>query len=160
MWTSLARATLTLAMLTVAIGAMAESVSMDAFRIDIEDGWVHSVERTSGSDADRGDSIRIHHPNGPGVLTIGSYASHGPVQPEVLRNLTNVPFATPLTLQRWGAFSGYQLDYVEGASFYRQWWLADDRAVVFVTYQSSVETSEDATDAVDAMVRSLSATTR
>ena len=65
--------------------------------------------------------------------------------------------AIPLTLQRWGDFSGYQHDYVEGASFLRQWWLANESAVIFVAYKCGVEMRELETDAIDAMVRSLSA---
>jgi hypothetical protein len=152
----LARATLALLASVVAMGAMAESVSVDAFKIEIEDGWVHLIEPAPASDPNRGESIRIHHPNGPGVLDIGSYASHGPVQPEVLRNLTNVPLTTPLTLQRWGDFSVYQHDYVEGTSFLRQWWLANDNVVILVTYKCEVEMRELETDVIDAMVRSLS----
>jgi hypothetical protein len=139
------------------MGALAESVSVGAFQIEIEDGWVHLIEPASASDPSRGGSIRIHNPNGPGVLDIGSLASPGPVQPEVLRNLTNLPATIPLTLQRWGDFSGYQHDYVEGASFVRQWWLVNDSAVIFVTYKCSVEMSGLETDAINAMVRSLSA---
>jgi len=157
MQTILACAVLALASSTVAMGALAESLSVDAFQIEIEDGWEHLIEPAPASDPNQGDSIRIHNPNGPGVLDIGSYASHGPVQPEVLRNLTNLPMTIPLTLQRWGDFSGYQHDYVKGVSFLRQWWLADDSVVIFVTYKCSVGMSEIETDAIDAMVRSLSA---
>jgi hypothetical protein len=157
MRTILARTTLALVASAVAMGALAESVSVDAFQIEIEDGWVPLIEPAHASDSSWGDSIRIHNPNGPGVLDIGSMASHGPVQPEVLRNLTNLPLTIPLTLQRWGDFSGYQHDYVEGASFLRQWWLANDSVVIFVTYKCSVEMRELETDAIDAMVSSLSA---
>jgi hypothetical protein len=157
MRTILACATLALAASTVAMGALAESLSVDAFQIEIEDGWVHLIEPAPASDPNRGESIRIHNPNGPGVLDIGSLASHGPVRPEVLRNLTNLPLTIPLTLQRWGDFSGYQHDYVEGTSFLRQWWLANDSVVIFVTYKCAVEMSELETDAIDAMVSSLSA---
>jgi hypothetical protein len=157
MRTILACATLALAPSTVAMGALAESLSVDAFQIEIGDGWAHLTEPAPASDPNRGDSIRIHNPNGSGVLDIGTYASHGPVQPEVLRNLTNLPLTIPLTLQRWGDFSGYQHDYVEGTSFLRQWWLANDSVVIFVTYRCDVEMRELETDAIDAMVRSLSA---
>jgi hypothetical protein len=157
MRTILACATLALAASTVAMGALAQVVSLGAFQIEIEDGWVHLIEPAPASDPNRGGSIRIHSPNGPGVLRIGSYASHGPVQPEVLRNLTNLPLTIPLTLQRWGDFSGYQHDYVKGTSFLRQWWLANDSVVIFVTYKCSVEMRELETDVIDAMVRSLSA---
>lgn len=70
-----------------------------------------------------------------------------------------MPSATSLTFQRWGDYEGYQYDYVEGASFYRQWWLANESAVIFITYQCDAELSDLETDAIDGMVGSLSATT-
>jgi len=155
----LARLTLALAMLTVAMSSTAESVSSAGFRIEIEDGWEHRIEAASGSDHNWGDLIRIHRPDGPGLLSVRSFAAPRLVDPDVLRNLTNVPSATSLTFQRWGDYEGYQYDYVEGASFYRQWWLADESTVIFITYQCDAELSDLETDAIDGMVGSLSATT-
>ena len=111
MRTILACATIALAASSVAMSALAESISVNAFQIEIEDGWEH----------------------------------------------LNLPLTIPLTLQRWGDFSGYQHDYVEGASFLRLWWLANDSVVIFVAYKCGVEMQEHETEAIDAMVRSLSA---
>ena len=146
-----------LAMLTVTLSSIAESLSSAGFRIEIEDGWVHRTEPASSTDPAWGDPIRIHHPNGPGVLSLRSYAVPGPVTSDRLRNLTNLPLTTPLTLQRWGDYSGYQHDYVEGDSFYRQWWLANERTVVFITYQCDAELSSLETDPIDRIVSSLRA---
>jgi hypothetical protein len=149
------RTILALALLTVAMSSMAEALSSGVFRVEIEDGWVHRIEPGSGTDPAWGDVIRIHHPNGPGVLSLRSYAVPRLVDSDRLRNLTNVPLATPLTLQRWGDYTGYQYDYVEGDSFYRQWWLTNERAVVFITYQCNAELSNLETDPIDGIVRSL-----
>ena len=84
------------------------------------------------------------------ILACATLALGGVTQPDP-------PAMTiPLTLQRWGEFSGYQHDHVEGTSFLRQWWLANDSVVIFVTYKCGVEMRAFETDAIDAMVRSLS----
>lgn len=151
-------AMLTFAMLAAAMDATAESVSSATFRIDIEDGWVHDIEAAPGADPNWGNVIRVRDPNGPGVLTLRSYTGPAIVEPDVLRNMTNVPFTTSLTLQPWGDYTGYQHDYVEGASFYRQWWLTHENVVVFVTYQCSAELSEREIEPIDALVDSLAVT--
>jgi hypothetical protein len=72
-----------------------------------------------------------------------------------LRNLTNVDRSTPLVMQDWGNFSGYQYDYSEGGSFYRQWWLVKQRTMMFVVYESSVQIEDTDSDEIDRIVRSL-----
>ena len=153
-----AQAALALSVLAVVLSSAAESVSSMGFRIEIEDGWAHRIEPASGADYAVGDLIRIQRPNGPGLLSLRSYASPRVVDPETLRNMTNVPIATQLTTERWGDYEGFQLDYVEGASFYRQWWLANESTLVLITYQCDAELSDLETDAIDRMVASLSVT--
>ena len=63
---------------------------------------------------------------------------------------------TLLTWQNWGDFSGYQYDYSESGSFYRQWWLVDQRKIIFVVYESDVE--PDATD-IDELDRAVNTIT-
>jgi hypothetical protein len=150
---------LALAVLAVAMSSAAESVSSMGFRIEIEDGWEHRIEPASGADYAVGDLIRIQRPNGSGLLSLRSYASPRVVDSETLRNMTNVPIETQLTPERWGDYAGFQLDYVEGASFYRQWWLANDSTLVLITYQCDAGMSDLETDAIDRMVASLSVST-
>lgn len=141
--------------LLLAMSAHADILSRAAFRIELEDGWEHRVEVLSEADHGWGDLIRIHYPNGPGVLSMRSYAGPAVVGPDALRNLTNLPLATPLTLQRWGKFEGYQYEYVEAVSFYRQWWLANENTLLVITYRCDAELSGLETAAVDRMVSSL-----
>lgn len=56
----------------------------------------------------------------------------GNVEKERLRLLTNVEWSTPLDWQDWGDFSAYQYGYSERGSFFRQWWLVNQRTILFV----------------------------
>ncbi|MCH7537854.1 MAG: hypothetical protein IID57_08375 [Proteobacteria bacterium] len=117
-----------------------------SFGIEVEDGWVKKEvdELTS-----------FYHPNGDGVLKIQSYSAPGVVDKERLRNLTNLDWSTPLAWQDWGGFSGYQYDYSERGSFFRQWWLVNQLTIIFVVYESSVELQETDIDEIDRIVNSM-----
>jgi len=119
-----------------------------SFGIEVEDGWVQE---------EVGGLISIYPPHGNGVLKIQSYRAPSVVDKEALRNLTNVDLATSLTWQDWGDFSGYQYDYPEGGSFFRQWWLVNQRTLIFVVYESSVEPEVADTDEIDRIVSSMTA---
>ena len=69
--------------------------------------------------------------------------------------MTNVDASTPLTWQKWGDYSGYQYDYLERGSFYRQWWLVNERAMMFITYQCDPESKDSETEEIDKIVRSI-----
>ena len=117
-----------------------------SFGIDIADGWVRK---------DMGDQITFYHPNRNGILRIQSQSTPSTVDKERLRMLTNVDRSTPLAWQDWGDFSGYQYDYSERGSFFRQWWLVNQRTIIFVVYESSVELQETDIDAIDRIVNSM-----
>ena len=116
------------------------------FGIEVADGWVQEEE---------GELSSFYHPNGNGVLKIQSISASNVVDKERLRNLTNVDRSTPLTWQDWGGFSGYQYDYSERGSFFRQWWLVDQRTIIFVVYESSVEIEGADIDEVNRIVNSM-----
>ena len=127
--------------------AAAEQLEIStSFGIDVEDGWVQ--EEVEGLTI-------FYHPNGDGVLTILSISAPRVVDKEVLRNLTNVEWSTPLAWQDWGGFSGYQYDYSERGSFFRHWWLVNQRTIIFVVYESSVELQETDIDEIDRIVNSM-----
>ncbi len=84
-----------------------------------------------------------------------TYAAPDFVSKEMLRNMTNVDLSTPLTWQNWGDFAGYQHDYSEKGSFYRQWWLASEGTIVFIVYDTSVEPTDFEMDKIVKIVDSI-----
>ena len=85
----------------------AETLAFPSFRIEVEDGWAHSIERG--------------------------------------------PQASP----EWGDHSGYQYDYLERGSFYRQWWLANERTIIFFVYKSNTESQDIEIDEINKIVDSI-----
>ena len=92
---------------------------------------------------------------GEGVLKVHSFSAPIDVSEDRLRNLTNVDRSTPLTLQDWGDFSGYQYDYAERGSFFRQWWLVNQRTMMFIVYESRVELDDALSAEIDSIVISM-----
>ena len=147
--------TMLLAVWAPAQGALDESMAAaeqleisTLFGIEVADGWVQKGV---------GELVSFHHPNGDGVLKIQSYSAPSVVDKERLRNLTNVDRSTRLAWQDWGGFSGYQYDYSERGSFFRQWWLVNQRTIIFVVYESSVELQQTDIDEIDRIVNSMTA---
>ena len=135
-----------LLLLTMLLTVWAPAQGAPAFGIEVEDGWVQEeMEETT----------IFYHPNGDGVLKIQSINVPADVGKERLRLLTNVEWSTPLVWQDWGDFSGYQYDYSEHGSFFRQWWLANQQTIIFVVYESSVELQETDIDEIDRIVNSM-----
>ncbi len=138
----------------------AETLSFPSFRIEVEDGWVHSIKRGPQAHNEWGDLINIHHPNGNGILKMQFYSTPNLVSKDRLRNMTNVEWSTPLIWQNWGDYSGYQHDYLESGSFYRQWWLVNERTLLFITYSCNPESKDIESDEIDKLVNSIRARTR
>ena len=92
---------------------------------------------------------------GDGVLKIHSFSAPIDVDENRLRNLTNVDRSTPLTLQDWGDFSGYQYDYAERGSFFRQWWLMKQKTMMFIVFESRVALDDAVSDEIDRIVNSV-----
>ena len=132
----------------------AETLSFPSFKIEIQDGWEHSIENDSGDD--RKSVISLRHPNGVGILKMQSYDALAVVSEDRLRNLTNLESSIPLAWQNWGDYSGYQYNYVESDSYYRQWWLTHGRTIVFVVYQCDPESKDIEAEEIDKIVRSIS----
>jgi hypothetical protein len=123
--------------------------------VEIEDGWVHSVDTAAEAPADFGSTVSIQHPNGNGVLKIRTYRAPQPVTIEQLRNMTNVDLSMPLTWQSWGDYKGYQYDYAEGDLFFRQWWLVNDRSMIFIVYEGQQQSSRVEIEEINSVVRSI-----
>jgi len=150
---------LVIAIFGLTMSSYAETLAVPSFRIEVEDGWVHSIERGPQGNPEWGDLISIYHPNGNGILKIQSYNAPDLVSEEILRNMTNVASSTPLIWQNWGDYSGYQYDYLERGSFYRQWWLAIERTIIFFVYESNTESKDIEIDEINEIVNSITENT-
>jgi hypothetical protein len=137
----------------MATGLNAETLSFPSFGIEIPNGWEHSISNGPGND--QSSVISLHHPNGVGSLKMLSYDATVVVSKDRLRNMTNVDSSTPLTWQNWGDYSGYQYDYLERGSFYRQWWLVSERTLIFITYQCDPDSKDIDIEEIDKIVGSI-----
>ncbi len=146
---------LAIAIFGITTTSNAETLSFPSFRIEVEDGWVHSLERGAQAHSELGELINIYHPNGNGILKMQPYNAPDFVSEEILRNLTNVASSTPLIWQNWGEYSGYQYDYLERGSFYRQWWLAIEKTIIFFVYESNTESKNIEIDEINKIVNSI-----
>jgi len=129
----------------------AETLSFASFQMKLEDGWKH---RITGGD---GEQVTIYGPDGKGTLEILAFHAPRSVSAEVLRNMTNVDHSVPLTWQDWGDYSGYQYDYSEGSSFYRQWWLVKGTEILLVVHTGDALSNDIEIDVINKMVGSLTA---
>jgi hypothetical protein len=139
--------------------AYSETLIFPSFQILVEDGWVHSLERGPQPHSEAGELIRIRHPDRNGILTIQPYSAPDVISKEILRNMTNVDSSIRLTWQNWGDYSGYQYDYSEGGSFYKQWWLVNERTIIFIVYDSNTESSDVEIDEINKIVNSVKVNT-
>ena len=144
--------------LAIIISAMtanlsAETLSFPSFQLEIQDGWERSIDNRPVGDLL--SMITLRRPDGVGVLKIGFHDALAIVSEDALRNLTNLDFSIPLTWQSWGDYSGYQYDYSESGSFFRQWWLTNEGTIIFVTYQGDPESKDIETEEIDNIVRSI-----
>ncbi len=150
---------LVIAIFGMTTSSNAETLAVPSFRIEVEDGWVHSIERGPQANPEWGDLISIYHPNGNGILKVQFYSTPYLVSKDRLRNMTNVELSTPLDWQNWGGNSGYQYDYWERASFYRQWWLANENGIIFIVYNSNTESKDIEIDEINEIVNSITVNT-
>jgi hypothetical protein len=147
--------------LAIIISAMtanlsAETLSFPSFQIEIQDGWERSIDNRPVDDLL--SMITLRRPDGVGVLKIGFHDALAVVSEDALRNLTNLDFSIPLTWQSWGDYFGYQYDYSERGSFFRQWWLTNEGTIIFVTYQCDPESKNIEAEEIDNIVRSIMTT--
>jgi len=146
-----------IAVFGITTSSIAETLSFPSFRIEVEDGWMHSIERGPQAHHDMGDLISIYHPNGNGILKMQFYRTPDFVSKERLRNMTNVDWSTPLIWQNWGDYTGYQYDYLERGLFHRQWWLANERTIILIVYDSNTESKDIEIDEINKIVNSITA---
>jgi hypothetical protein len=142
-------------LIAMAASLNAETLSFPSFQIEIPAGWEHSIESKPGND--RRSVVSLRHPDGAGSMKLLSYDAPVVVGEDRLRNMTNVDASIPLTWKKWGDYFGYQYDYPEKGSFYRQWWLVNERTMMLVTYQSDLEPKDSDNNEIDRIVRSITA---
>jgi len=145
------------AVITIAMATNlhAKTLSFPSFQIEVPADWEHSIESDPADHP--GNVARLRDPDRPGNLKLLSYDAPVLVGKEKLRNMTNMDASIPLNWQQWGDYSGYEYNYVERGSFYRQWWLVNGRALIFITYQSDPESKDSDTAQIDRIVRSITA---
>ncbi len=141
---------------TMTANLNAETLSFPSFQIEMQDSWERSIENRPVDDLL--SMISLRRPNGVGVLKIGFYDALAVVSEDALRRLTNLESSISLTWQNWGDYSGFQYDYLERGSFYRQWWLASGGTVILITYQCDPESKDIETEEVDNIVQSITTT--
>jgi len=137
--------------ITTSLGA--EVLSLPSFRMEVENGWQYNTEKSRGDNW--GGVVSLQHPAGVGSLKLMTYEAPAAVNKDMLRNLTNLESSTHLGWEDWGDQSGYQYSYTEKGIFYRQWWLANRRTVIFATYQCDPESQGIETEAIEKMIRSI-----
>ncbi len=148
---------LAIAIFGMTMSSNAETLAVPPIQVEVEDGWVHSIERGPQAPHVWGDLISIYHPNGNGILKVQFYSTPYLVSKDRLRNMTNVDWSPPLVWQNWGDNSGYQYDFYERGSFYRQWWLANEIGVIIIVYNSSTESKNREIDEINEIVISITA---
>ncbi len=146
---------LAIAIFGMTTSSNAETLAVPPFRIEVEDGWVYSIERGPQAPHVWGDLISIYHPNGTGILKLQFYSTPYLVSKDRLRNMTNVELSTPLDWQNWGGNSGYHYDYFERGSFIRQWWLANEIGIIIIVYDSNTESKDIEIDEINEIVNSI-----
>lgn len=129
-------------------------MSLETYRsrwwtIDLADGW----------EAQRDEHcVTICHPDGVGALQVSAFQKpKGKVTRDDLFDATDVDAETQKHLgeQQWGDFHGLQLGYSADDTFWRKWWLAAGKTMVFVTYNCEFKNQEIERESINAMVSSL-----
>ena len=138
---------------TITANLNAESLSFPSFLIEIPDSWEQSIEQ--GPNENSVSGISLSDRNGVGTLRLRSYEAPTPVSEDRLKNLTNVEPSTLLAWNHWGDYAGYHYSYTENGVFYRQWWVANDQTILFITYQCDPESKDIETEVIDKIVQSI-----
>jgi hypothetical protein len=137
----------------MASGLMAETARLSTFSIAVPDQWTQTIQASSRQSW--GSTLSLVPPGGEGVMLITTFEAPGKITQEKLRNLTNVEHSVPLKWQNWGDLAGFQYDYSEGKHSFRQWWLTNEKAAVFVVYQYENDGGGIDSSVINTTVRSI-----
>jgi len=122
------------------------------WEIELASGWTAEAED---------ECVTIVKSNTGGALQISAYQKQADsISREDLLDATDCDEETQENLQEkvWGDFSGFQLVYSKDEIFWRKWWLANGKTLLFVTYNCELAQKAAETKDVNEMVSSLKAT--
>ncbi len=129
----------------------APTVSAKSWTLELAPGWAAEAEESC---------VTITHPDGVGALQVSAHTRRGRAlsREDVLEAAELEPEALAhIAEQDWGDFHGFQLIFSDGETFWRRWWLARGRVLLFVTYNCDQTHEDEELPAVNAMVGSLRA---
>ncbi len=66
---------LAIAIFGMTMSSNAETLAVPSFRIEVADGWVHSIGSGPQANPEWGDPISIYHPNGNGILKVQFFST-------------------------------------------------------------------------------------
>lgn len=123
----------------------------DSWEIDLAKGWTAAPEE---------ECVAITKSNDSGALQISSYHKpEGAISREELLESTDCDAEAQRHLKEnvWGDFAGFHLAYSEDDAYWRMWWLASGRTLLFLTYNCDLARKDDEKKDIDQMVGSLRA---
>jgi len=126
-----------------------ETFAARLWGIELARGWSAEQEE---------ECVTIIKSSTSGALQISSFQKQaGTISREELLDATDCDAETQSHFQEksWGDFSGFQLVYSEDNTFWRKWWLANGRTLLFVTYNCELAKKDDEKAEISQMVGSL-----
>lgn len=106
---------------------------------------------------DEEESIILFHPEGPGVLQISTIEHEDPITDQDIAEMAQEHLeagAIPEKLEL-GDFDGIEINYGDGDQYWREWYLACDNVMLFITYNCDIEDEEKEDVVVDAILETL-----
>jgi hypothetical protein len=126
-----------------------ETYASQWWAIDLADGWEARREE---------HCVTICHSEGVGALQISAFQKlKGNVTKDDLLDAADLDAQIQKHLgeRKWGDFEGLQLVYSADDTFWRKWWLAAGKTMVFVTYNCELKDQGVEREVINAMVSSM-----
>jgi hypothetical protein len=140
-------------------GSISLSFGLKVFAVETFASTLWEIELASGWSAEQEEEcVTIIKSDTSGALQISAYQKRaGSISREELLDATvcDAETQTHLREKAWGDFSGFQLVYSEDDTFWRKWWLAKGRTLLFVTYNCELTKKDDEKAEINQMVESL-----
>lgn len=117
--------------------------------IILDEGWESELNE---------ECHTFFHPHGVGALQISAYTKGTTITDQDLLKNTGLDEEgiSHLGKNDWGQFHGYQLIYGAGDTFWRKWWLRNDKVFLFVTYNCDIHENEIEANIVNNIMSTLS----
>lgn len=136
-------------------GALAETLDLSLFTVNVPDGWTYSIDRDNSASADWSDTLTMSPANSIGELKMRALTSSSAVDEPALRRMTNLDESIRLDWQNWANFSGYQFSYTENGALYTQWWITNNRAILLATYTAGEQADVDEAESMARVIESI-----